>query len=50
MSYLNRANSGQLDLDAHALGGTILSIADGAAAGRWLFGDLLHSPRRKAQT
>jgi hypothetical protein len=30
-------------LDAHALQGSILSIPDAAAAGRWLFGDLLHS-------
>jgi len=30
-------------LDAHALHGSILSIADAATAGRWLFGDLLHS-------
>lgn len=30
-------------LDAHALQGNILSIADATTAGRWLFGDLLHS-------
>jgi hypothetical protein len=28
-------------LNTHALQGTILSIADAARAGRWLFGDLL---------
>jgi Alkylmercury lyase len=30
-------------LDTHALRGSILSITDAATAGRWLFGDLLHS-------
>lgn len=30
-------------LDTHALQGTVLSITDAATAGRWLFGDLLHS-------
>jgi hypothetical protein len=30
-------------LDAHALQGSVLSITDAARAGRWLFGDLLHS-------
>ena len=34
-------------LDAHALQGSILSIADAAAAGQWLFGDLLHSLDRE---
>lgn len=31
-------------LDAHALHGSILSIADATKAGRWLFGDLLTTP------
>lgn len=30
-------------LDIHALQGSILSIPDGARAGRWLFGDLMRS-------
>jgi hypothetical protein len=30
-------------LDTHALKGSVLSITDAAKAGRWLFGDLLHS-------
>ncbi len=30
-------------LDAHALQGSVLSITDATTAGRWLFGDLLHS-------
>jgi Alkylmercury lyase len=30
-------------LVGHALDGGVLSITDAATAGRWLFGDLLHS-------
>lgn len=36
-------DAGTQYLDSHALHGSVLSITEAATAGRWLFGDLLHS-------